>query len=134
MQVRLRYPTTLWLSSDEVPDGLHAKAARYDPGDDILTINPVFPVYLAQLDRLLEEHGGESEAGAIITEKLRQWWELTLRRGGGPGATSGQRRARARAAHEPVVAEHDDVGRLADLAASAQRGRTAARAKRWRRT
>jgi hypothetical protein len=61
-----------------VPDDLHNKAARYDSGDDVLTISPEFPVYLAQLDRLIEDYGSEPEAGAVITEKLRQWWELTL--------------------------------------------------------
>lgn len=76
--VRLRYPTTLWLAAGEVPGDLHNRAARYDPGDDVLTISPEFPVYLAQLDRLLEEYGTDPQAGAVITEKLRQWWELTL--------------------------------------------------------
>jgi len=50
-------PTTLWLAAGEVPDDLHNRAARYDAGDDVLTISPVFPVYLAQLERLLEEYG-----------------------------------------------------------------------------
>jgi hypothetical protein len=77
-RLSLRYPTTLWLSAGEVPDDLHNKAARYDSGDDVLTISPEFPVYLAQLDRLIEDYGSEPEAGAVITEKLRQWWELTL--------------------------------------------------------
>jgi hypothetical protein len=61
-----------------VPDDLHNRAARYDAGDDVLTISPEFPVNLAQLDRLLEDYGSDPEAGALITEKLRQWWELTL--------------------------------------------------------
>jgi hypothetical protein len=74
----LRYPKTLWLSPGDVPDALHNKAARYDPDDDVLTISSDFPVYVAQLDRLLEEYASDPDSAAIITEKLRQWWELTL--------------------------------------------------------
>jgi hypothetical protein len=77
-RLSFRNPTTLWLPAGEVPDDLHNRAARYDAGDDVLTISPEFPVNLAQLDRLLEDYGSDPEAGALITEKLRQGWELTL--------------------------------------------------------
>lgn len=51
-----RYPTTMWLPAGEVPEDLHNKAARYDAGDDV---RPQCLLYLAQLDRLLENYGGD---------------------------------------------------------------------------
>ena len=60
------------------PEDLHNEAARYDPRDDVLTVNPDFPVYRALLEQQLDEHSSDPEAAAIISEKLRQWWELVL--------------------------------------------------------
>jgi len=46
--------------------------------DDVLTVNPDFPIHRALLEQQLDEHSSDPEAAAIITEKLRQWWELVL--------------------------------------------------------
>lgn len=71
-EVTLSYPQTLWLAEGAAPDDLHNEAARYDPRDDVLTVNPDFPVYRALLEQQLDEHSSDPEAAAIISEKLRQ--------------------------------------------------------------